>query len=201
MSNIIYNNIDTTYPRAGQDNDSQGFRDNFSNIVGALQTAQEEIDRLQNRAVLKSNLSEVDDTTPVDNMLNGSTILNGSYNQFYSVEYTSTISEGSAITVNVRNGDSQTFIINEDINTGSVSILFQNWPTNVFAKVRLHIKMTQTDINHRDLSPIGTVAGSVLKPTGFPNPVSIHNLKYQVLEAWSNDGGERVYLNYLGEFG
>ena len=28
-SNINPNNIDTTYPVAGQDNDSQGFRDNF----------------------------------------------------------------------------------------------------------------------------------------------------------------------------
>ena len=31
-SNINPNNIDTAYPVAGQDNDSQGFRDNFTNI-------------------------------------------------------------------------------------------------------------------------------------------------------------------------
>ena len=31
-SNINPNNIDGTYPVAGQDNDSQGFRTNFTNI-------------------------------------------------------------------------------------------------------------------------------------------------------------------------
>ena len=31
-SNINANNIDGTFPIAGQDNDSQGFRDNFTNV-------------------------------------------------------------------------------------------------------------------------------------------------------------------------
>ena len=31
-SNINSNNVDGTFPIAGQDNDSQGFRDNFTNI-------------------------------------------------------------------------------------------------------------------------------------------------------------------------
>jgi len=31
-----YNNIDVTFPVAGQDNSSQGFRDNFNNTVLAL---------------------------------------------------------------------------------------------------------------------------------------------------------------------
>ena len=35
-SNINPNNVDTTYPIAGQDNDSQGFRDNFTNIKTCL---------------------------------------------------------------------------------------------------------------------------------------------------------------------
>ena len=35
-SSINPNNIDTTYPVAGQDNDSQGFRDNFTNIKSKL---------------------------------------------------------------------------------------------------------------------------------------------------------------------
>ena len=32
-SNIVPGNIDGTYPIAGQDNSSQGFRDNFAAIV------------------------------------------------------------------------------------------------------------------------------------------------------------------------
>src|SRR6056300_243237 len=47
-SNINYTNIDENYPVAGQDNDSQGFRDNFQNIETALNTASTEITTLQN---------------------------------------------------------------------------------------------------------------------------------------------------------
>jgi hypothetical protein len=47
-SNIISNTIDAEYPVAGQDNDSQGFRDNFSVIKTGLTTAATEITELQN---------------------------------------------------------------------------------------------------------------------------------------------------------
>ena len=54
MPSTIYpNNIDITYPVAGQDNDTQGFRTNFTNIKNNLQTAKDEITVLQsNVAVL-----------------------------------------------------------------------------------------------------------------------------------------------------
>ena len=38
-NDINTGSIDTAYPVAGQDNDSQGFRDNFSNIKQALDNA------------------------------------------------------------------------------------------------------------------------------------------------------------------
>lgn len=46
-SSISVTNIDATYPVAGQDNDSQGFRDNFSQIKTQLTTAGTEITSLQ----------------------------------------------------------------------------------------------------------------------------------------------------------
>jgi hypothetical protein len=46
-SNINITNIDTTYPIAGQDNDSQGFRDNFTNINTNFTEAKSEIEALQ----------------------------------------------------------------------------------------------------------------------------------------------------------
>ena len=39
--------IDTTYPVAGVDNDTQGFRDNFANIQQAFETTADEITNLQ----------------------------------------------------------------------------------------------------------------------------------------------------------
>jgi hypothetical protein len=46
-SNINITNIDTTYPIAGQDNDTQGFRTNFTNIKNNFVTAAGEITQLQ----------------------------------------------------------------------------------------------------------------------------------------------------------
>ena len=42
-SNINPNNIDGSYPVAGQDNNSQGFRDNFTNTATNFQYAADEI--------------------------------------------------------------------------------------------------------------------------------------------------------------
>lgn len=52
-SNINSDNIDGSYPIAGQDNDSQGFRNNFTNIKTNLQYAKNEI------SVLQSTVSDV----------------------------------------------------------------------------------------------------------------------------------------------
>ena len=67
-SNINPNNIDTTYPVAGQDNDSQGFRDNFTNIKNNFTEAQTELNDLQTKVVVKSALTG----TTIDNDFAGS---------------------------------------------------------------------------------------------------------------------------------
>ena len=46
-SNIVPGNVDGTYPKAGQDNSSQGFRDNFSSIKNNFTEAKTEIEALQ----------------------------------------------------------------------------------------------------------------------------------------------------------
>jgi len=50
-SNINTSNIDANFPVQGQDNPSQGFRDNFSYINIALDTAASEITALQENSV------------------------------------------------------------------------------------------------------------------------------------------------------
>lgn len=55
-SKINATNIDITYPVAGQDNDTQGFRTNFTNIRNNLNTAGLEISALQaNVSVLQGS--------------------------------------------------------------------------------------------------------------------------------------------------
>lgn len=72
MTSLINpNNIDTAYPVAGQDNDSQGFRDNFTNIVTALESAKDEIEEIQEKALLKTAISGT-----LDNDMDGETLSN-----------------------------------------------------------------------------------------------------------------------------
>jgi hypothetical protein len=56
-STINSNNIDITYPIAGQDNDTQGFRDNFRNIKNNLNTARQEISELQDDVALTAKIN------------------------------------------------------------------------------------------------------------------------------------------------
>lgn len=58
-SNINPNNINGNFPVAGQDNDSQGFRDNFTNILNNFSFAGTEITALQSAV---SNLQDTVET-------------------------------------------------------------------------------------------------------------------------------------------
>ena len=52
-SNIVPGNIDGSFPKAGQDNSSQGFRDNFQSTKNNFTEAKTEIEALQaNKASL-----------------------------------------------------------------------------------------------------------------------------------------------------
>ena len=63
-SNIVPGNIDGTFPVAGQDNSSQGFRDNFTATKNNFTEAKTEIESLQTN---KANLNASSDFT--DNII------------------------------------------------------------------------------------------------------------------------------------
>lgn len=56
-SQVNPSTIDGTFPIAGQDNDSQGFRDNFTNIKNNLTTIFNEITGIQNDAASPMHLA------------------------------------------------------------------------------------------------------------------------------------------------
>ena len=123
-SNINPNNIDTTYPIAGQDNDSQGFRDNFTNIKTNFQYAEDEISDLQTKVVLKAALSG----TTLDNDMGGAPIynatLNGCRTTRISLGDASEQTVSGVIPVDYSVGAFHSFTLNVDS-----SLDFQNWPS------------------------------------------------------------------------
>jgi hypothetical protein len=116
---ISFQPIDGAYPVAGQDNNSQGFRDNFTNTSTNFQFAADEITDLQNNAILKSALTG----TTLNNNMQGSLLYNAQFQQISETRVLQTLTTGS-ITINFALGSYQ--IINS--STGSISLALTNFP-------------------------------------------------------------------------
>jgi hypothetical protein len=133
-SAINPNNIDGTYPIAGQDNNTQGFRDNFTNTKTNFQFAAEEITDLQNKVVLKAALTG----GTLDNNLNDALLYAATIQDFAAtrVALTNTVNP----TINYAAGHYQTVT-----PTAAFSFTVTNWPTaGNTGLLRLQITITNT---------------------------------------------------------
>ena len=65
-SKIIPGNIDGTYPVAGQDNSSQGMRDNFTSIKNNFTEAKTEIENLQSNKASLNGANDFSGNTITD---------------------------------------------------------------------------------------------------------------------------------------
>ena len=122
MSSVNPNNIDGTYPIAGQDNDSQGFRDNFTNIKNNFTFTASELTDLQNNAILKSALSG----TTLNNNLNNAQLIGAQISKFTETRIDIGTQTGP-LTINWSDAHFQTLT-----TSGSVNLTFANWPTSGF---------------------------------------------------------------------
>jgi len=134
-SQINPNDIDGAYPVAGQDNNSQGFRDNFTNTKTNFQYAYNEITDLQNNVILKSALSG----TILDNDMGGSLLYDYQSKQVTQTLVTQATTTGT-VTLNWGSGSYQTLT-----PTGLVTLAFSNWPAAaVAASITLQVTVTST---------------------------------------------------------
>jgi hypothetical protein len=132
-SQINPNNIDGSYPVAGQDNSSQGFRDNFTNIKVNFQYAEDELNDLQSKVVLKAALTG----TTLDNNMNDALIYAATIQDFGATKVSASGTSGS-ITINYVQGHYQTIS-----TTGSISLAFSGFPTSgVYGYLKLQIQIT-----------------------------------------------------------
>jgi len=197
-SNINYSAIQTDYPVAGQDNNSQGFRDNFSAIHDGLALASAEISTLQTNAVLTRDVETSQD--PVINILNGSAITQGTFNEFYGSAYNTSVPVSSNTDIDLTNGIHQTFVLG-----ASTTLRFFGWPASgQYAKVRVHFKASDPLLSYMpSLTTYG--GGTIVYQSTFPQVLSSPKLtvtgtSHQVIDAWSTDNGVKVYISYVGQF-
>ena len=190
-SAITVSSIDAAFPVAGQDNDSQGFRDNFSQIKTQLTTAGSEITALQaNRA-----------TTNTTTSFNGHDVKNANLMD-WGQKVVAKGSVSGTVDCDFEDGNVTTITTSSD-----VTLTFSNWPkeddgtTNTYASMRVILtKGTSTDtvtlsgvslpvsLESPDSSTLGQLEA-------FPQRKSTF-----VFDVFSVDGGSTKYASQVLEY-
>ena len=182
-SNIVPGNIDGTFPVAGQDNSSQGFRDNFTATKNNFTTAQSEITALQsNKASLNASSDFADNIVSRMKMKDNSEVVypHGSVNT-------------GTVTIDHSNGQYQTITIG-----GAITFAFTNWaPTGNAGRVTL-----QAQINTGTALTLPTsvkVADNVSGGDGSSKTLTMTNTGLYVFEFISVDAGTTILMHQLGK--
>ena len=192
MSNINPYNIDGTFPVAGQDNDSQGFRDNFTNIRNNFSYAQSEISDLQGKALTTSALTGA----TLNNNMNYTVLQKP---QLSSESFTALNLGTLSSTVNLDYSQSR---IQKVTTNGAITISFANWPTAAqgFGKLILWIYVSNT--THTMTLPISSpgvtiglndIAGSNTS-TGV---ITFDQVGNYLFEFSTIDGGSNIFITDL----
>lgn len=187
-SNINANNIDGTYPIAGQDNDSQGFRDNFTNIKNNFTNAKSEIEDLQGKALLKSALTG----TTIDNSGGGSLISNFELRDMSMTRVAKGTTSGT-VTLNYSEGSYQTLS-----TSASISLAFSNFPASgKLGTIRLEI--TVSSVSHTLTLPAEVTIGADTLHGIVPSTkvITFDAAGTYIFEFTTDDSGTTVAVNDL----
>jgi hypothetical protein len=195
-SAINPNNIDGQYPVAGQDNNSQGFRDNFTNTKTNFQFAADEITELQNKALFKTALTG--DT--LNNNMGNSIISNA---QLIGAS-TNVVTLGNVTnsTANVVFGSGSYQVATTQGNT---SLAFSGWPAaGLYGTVRLQLTTTLANATitvpssiSTNTNPSYTSLQYIIGRAATSNVITISNTGTYVFEFSSPDGGASVFIQDL----
>jgi surface antigen len=137
MSQINTNGINVNYPTPGQNNSSQGFRDNFTQIKNGLNTAGTEITDLQNKAVLKAAL----DNSVLNNDMANTLISNASTRGWRATTYNLGNALSGTVLVDVNKAD-----VHYGTVTANVNLQFGSWaPINTESSVTVRLTVANVD--------------------------------------------------------
>jgi hypothetical protein len=207
MSNLNYAAINESFPIAGQDNDSEGFRGNFAAIKASLSEAQADLSDLQLKSVLKQTL---DGTATVANDLLGSTIKNGLYSNFNGLvpDAGETTFTGNQHTIHFsgvseNSGALQVFKISQNS-----LITFANWRTTPvqFTSMRIHLLSNGTSAWTVQFSNSGGsvvfdqsngIVNQTVTLTGYTPGVT--DPVHTVVDVWTYDG-DTVFMRVIGNY-
>ena len=182
-SSINPNNIDGTYPIAGQDNNSQGFRDNFTNTKTNFGYAETEINDLQSKAVLKAALTG----GTLNNDMLGSPLLNAQIQDFSATRVALGTVSGS-VGINYAAGHYQTVT-----TSGSITLAFTNFPAAGYAGL-VRVQVTVSSTAHTMTLPAAVTVGTVGIEGISGQVITFASTGTFEFEFVTNDGGATVTI-------
>ena len=195
-SNINFAAINENFPVAGQDNDTQTFRDNFDTIKTNFSAAKTEITDLQDNAA----------RTDEDNDFANKIVLNA----ILSREKHLILEAGEQTTdvdLDFENGNHQSFVVNKSVLTLTLS----NFPSNLDAVSKVTLELYNKDSSARSVtfSLSGSLATTVKCNSDFPSRGSAGSIPTitlptntttaTIVEIWRYSEST-FFMNYLGLF-
>lgn len=142
-SNINYVAINENFPVAGQDNDTQVFRDNFDTIKTSLRAAQEEISDLQN------NVARTDVDNDFNQKLVESAVFKNCRDRFFDA---GTDFPSSTILVSLANGAFQQYRLTQES-----TLVFTDFPADTTGNPTQVGKVLLELYAGSQSSPVGTI--------------------------------------------
>jgi len=183
MSDIDSTSIDATYPVAGQDNNSQGFRDNFNIIKNNFATAKSEITTLESNTA-KTNANNNFNSNEVSGAL-----FKGNFTKSHDA---GTVSND--VNISLTNGNFQRIVVGSN-----VTLTLDDWSqtNNALESIVIHVTKAGGD---RTVT-WATNGGSIKKDSNFPDPFTVDSTTNpEVVELYSYDKGVTVFARYIGQF-
>ncbi len=196
-SNINYLSINENFPVAGEDNDTQVFRDNFDTIKTSLRNAKDEITDLQTNTA-KTNL---------DNDFGLNKISNALLQNKRQQKWSGGSVTASPTTIDFEQGSYQIYTVG-----ANVTFDFLNFPGDpVFTAEATPIGMGKvtlelySDGSSRNVS-FSTSGETVVKSLGFPGYASgtpvltlTSATNPVIIEVWRHSQ-EIIFMRYVGQF-
>ena len=181
-SSIVPGNIDGTYPVAGQDNSSQGFRDNFTAIKNNFTDAKSEIEDLQNNKASTNAATSFN-----DNVVSRATFKDTAQTVF-------PISTGGNITLDYEKGHYQTLT-----TSAPVTLDFSNEPASGTVG-RIVLDITVASTSHAITFPSECkLADNVAGSDGSSITITLPESGRHLWEFVILNGGTTILVHQLGK--
>ena len=196
MSTINTNGLNVNYPVPGVNNNSQGFRNNFTNIKQNLDIAAAEITDLQTSVVVKNALGNAAINNDMANVL----ISNASTLNFRSTTYNLGGNMTGSILIDLGIAD-----VHYGTLGGDVQLIFGNWaPTGTLSKVIIDISTSDIAANYSISFPSEVIISSddygtpllnnYIDVSGTPTLTFPNGCTELILECYSQDCGNTIYI-------